>query len=271
VNILCIDDEPLVLNLMMSQCKELVQKPSVCGFTLADEALGWLRYHDADICLLDIDMPDMDGLVLANKIRELRPSASIIYITAYDSFAVDAFAQHVSGYLLKPVSQERLQAEIDHAIRTSLGKAALASFPRVEIHTFGAFDVLVDGAVVTFNRTKAKELLAYLVDRQGGVTRAEAFSILWNDGAYDRRMQKQLDVVIRSLRSTLDRHGVGDIVRLDAGKLSLRTELVSCDLYRFLAGDADAVRSFRGEYLSQYDWACESEGRLDLIWQRNAH
>ncbi len=270
MNIVCVDDEPLVLSLTKSQCKAIMQAPDVFGFTRSDEALAWLRKHPVDICLLDIDMPDMSGLTLANRIRELHPNACIIYQTAYDSFAVDAFEQHVAGYLLKPVSQERLQAEIDHALRTHLGQMDLAALSHVLIRTFGTFDLLVDGTVVSFNRAKAKELLAYLVDRQGGsITRREAFSILWNNGAYDRRMQKQLDVIIRSLRSTLDDYGIGDIMGLDAGRLFLRTELVSCDLYRFLAGDPEAIRSFRGEYLSQYEWARESEGRLELMWQRN--
>ncbi len=268
MNIVCVDDEPLVLDLVVSQCKALTQAPTVHGFTRSGEALGWLRDHAADVCLLDIDMPDMDGLSLANKVLELQPDACIIYLTAYDSFAVEAFAQHVSGYLLKPVSQQRLQAEVDHAIGAYSSSVGHTLPPRAKIRTFGTFDLLVDGNIVTFGRAKAKELLAYLVDRQGGsVTRKEAFSILWGDGVYDRGKQKQLDVMIRSLRATLDSHGVGNIVALDAGRLSLRTELVDCDLYRFLAGEPGAVRSFRGEYLQQYEWARESEGRLDLMWQ----
>ena len=53
--------------------------PAVHGFTRSGEALGWLRGHATDVCLLDIDMPDMDGLALANKVRERRPDACIIY------------------------------------------------------------------------------------------------------------------------------------------------------------------------------------------------
>ena len=270
MNIVCVDDEPLVLRLVVAQCKSLVQAPDVQGFTHTSDALAWLHDHPVDICLLDIDMPDTNGLVLANSIRELHPNVGIIYLTAYDSFAVDAFEQHASGYLLKPVSQERLQAEVDHAIRIQLGQLSIAALSHVLIRTFGTFDLLVDGSVISFGRSKAKELLAYLVDRQGGsVTRREAFSILWSRGAYDRRMQKQLDVVIRSLRATLDEHGVGNIVGLDSGKLFLHTELVDCDLYRFLAGDPQAIRGFRGEYLSQYEWACESEAHLYLLWQQD--
>ena len=47
------------------------------------------------------------------------------------------------------------------------------------------------------------------------------------------------------------------------------TELVDCDLYRFLAGEPQAIRGFRGEYLSQYEWACESETHLYLLWQQD--
>ena len=123
MNIVCVDDEPLVLGQILSQCKTLAQSPDVFGFTRSDEALAWLREHPADVCLLDIDMPDMNGLELANRVRELCPNASVIYVTAYDSFAVQAFEQHVSGYLLKPVSQERLQAEVDHALGSRPGNA----------------------------------------------------------------------------------------------------------------------------------------------------
>lgn len=134
------------------------------GFTQSSEALAWLEDHPADICLLDIDMPDMSGLALADRILEQHPNANIIYLTAYDSFAVEAFTQHVSGYLLKPVSQERLQAEVDHALRMRPTGTKPAPSPHVLIRTFGTFDLLVDGAIVAFDRAKAKELLAYLVD-----------------------------------------------------------------------------------------------------------
>ena len=61
---------------------------------------------------------------------------------------------------------------------------------------------------VSFRLSKAKEILAYLVDRQGvGVTRSEVFATVWEDQPYDRRMQKQLDVYIRSLRDTLREFG----------------------------------------------------------------
>ena len=255
------DDEALILGLTVSMLRELPGAPEVEGFRLAPEALRWLKDNDADIALLDINMPEIDGLTLAARVKELRPDIAIIFLTGYSEYAVDAFGLHASGYLLKPVSPERLAAEIDYAMA---GRQTKNSPPHIVVRTFGEFDVLVDGRPVVFNRMRAKELLAYLIDRQGGfVTRANAFAALWEDGLYDRSMQKQLDVVIRSLRTTLDEYGIGDIVEIHKGSMRVVPEKLDCDLYRFFKGDIEAVDAYRGEYMSAYSWASLTESYVD--------
>ena len=138
---------------------------------------------------------------------------------------------------------------------------------RVQIRTFGLFDVFIDGSPVVFRMAKCRELLAYLVDRQGSsVSRAELSAALWEDRPYDRRQQKQLDVYIRSLRETLAEYGIGDILEMKRGTLRVVPERFSCDVYRFFAGDADAVNAYRGEYMSAYPWASLTEGTL--FWRQ---
>ncbi len=119
---------------------------------------------------------------------------------------------------------------------------------------------------MVFSRARAKELLAYLIDRQGGfVTRANVFSVLWEDGLYNRSMQKQLDVVIRSLRTTLEEYGICDIIELHKGSLRAVPEKLDCDLYRFFKGDVEAVDAYRGEYMSAYSWASLTESYMDRV------
>ena len=133
----------------------------------------------------------------------------------------------------------------------------------IVMKTFGGFDCLVDGKAIPFRQAKCKELLAYLVDRRGSsVTRAEAFAILWEDRLYDRSMQKQLDVIIRRLRATLLEYGISEILEMKSGTMRIHPELLDCDLYRFLSGDAEAVRAYRGEYMSGYSWAELTEGYM---------
>ena len=59
-------------------------------------------------------MPDMNGIVLAARIKERWPDANILFLTAYREFAFDAFSVHPCGYLLKPVTLDALQKEIDY-------------------------------------------------------------------------------------------------------------------------------------------------------------
>ena len=134
---------------------------------------------------------------------------------------------------------------------------------RVRIETFGYFNILLDGKPVVFKRNKAKELIACLVDRQGKfVSRKDLFYIVWEDDDYDRAKQKYLDTIIRSLRDTLEEYKISDIFEMEKGLMRVVPDKFDCDLYRFLNKDRQAIESFRGEYMSSYSWASETEGFL---------
>lgn len=257
---ICVDDEKLIADYVASLCRDLPPITEAAAFTRARDALAWLRENGADLALLDIDMPDMNGLALAAEIKALRPDIAIVFLTGFSEYAVDAFALRASGYLLKPVSRDRLAAEVSAVLS---GRRA-ETRAHIEARTFGPFDLLVDGTPVAFRQAKCKELLAYLTDRQGGgVTRAEAFSILWEDRMYDRPMQKQFDVILRSLRDTLAEHGAGEILDVQKGVLRVRPERIVCDAWRFFSGDAGAVNAYRGEYMTGYAWGADTESYMN--------
>lgn len=256
---ICVDDEAQVLNHIVSSCQKLRLLDEVKGFTGAQDALEWLERHPADLALLDIDMPGMNGLELAGRIRKIHPDISIIFITAFSQYALEAYEVHPVSYLLKPFDQARLAREVEYA----LGGRTARKPAHIMMQTFGHFEILVDGTALAFRRSKSKELLAYLVDRRGaGVTRQDAFAALWEDRPYDVSMQKQMDVVIRSLRDTLQKYGIGDVFELKSRNLRVRPEMIDCDLYRFLEGDEEAVNAYFGEYMSQYTWASNTEAQL---------
>lgn len=263
MKIVCVDDEMLVLGLTVSMCRELPQKPEVTGFENAADALAYLKDNYADIVILDINMPDIDGITLANRIKEVQPEAALIFLTGYSDYAVDAFALHASGYLLKPVSRERLASEVEYVIADKKQRRSTAP---IVVKTFGEFEVYARGEMVHFSRERSKELLAYLVDRQGGgVSRANAFAMLWEDEAYDRKMQKQFDVIVRSLNATLDEYGISEMFEMNKGLLRVVPQKFDCDLYHFIKGDKDYINLYRGEYMSSYSWASLTEAYLDRI------
>jgi len=243
----------------VSMCRELPQISEVIGFTRSDEALAWLEYNPVDLALLDIDMPGMNGLELAAAIKTRWPDTAVIFLTGYSQYAVDAFSVRASGYLLKPVSKEKLAEEVTYA----LSKKTKDLSGHIVVRTFGNFDIFVDGKQVKFKMARCKELLAYLIDKQGsGVTRPELFEVLWEGRLYDRKMQKQLDVYIRSLRATLQEYGIEEIFEMQKGAFRIRSEKITCDAYLFFAGDSDIINSFRGEYMSSYTWASITESLM---------
>lgn len=251
---ICVEDEANTLEYLLDRCRELPRLDSVEGFTRAREALDWLESHPVDIAFLDIDMPDMDGITLAARVKEKYPGIAVVFLTAYKQFAYDAMSVRPTGYLLKPITGEALSREVEYALTGRFESA----YPRARIvvRTFGNFDVFIDGEMLVFSRSKSKEVLAYLVDQQGsGVRRGDIYRMLWQEEEYGHSQQKYLDVVIRSLRETLKKAGISHILEIKGGLLRVIPESFDCDLYGFIKGDPEAVRAYRGRYMSNYEWA----------------
>ena len=256
---ICVDDERILSEELAAMCMELPQIHEAKSFVWASEALDWLEKNPVDLALLDIDMPEINGIQLAAAIKNKWPETAIIFITGYSQYAVDAFAVRAVGYLMKPVSKEALAADVSYALSGRHKKLA----GHVVIKTFGLFDVFVDDKPVRFRMAKCKELLAYLVDRQGsGVTRAELSSVIWEDRVYDRKQQKHLDTYIRVLRQTLKEYGIEKIMEMQAGSLRVNPEQFVCDAYLFFSGDSDMINAYRGEYMTNYSWASITEGTM---------
>lgn len=78
----------------------------------AKEALSLIEALDYDVVFLDIQMPGMSGMDLARVLKEKRPQLNVVFISAHEQYAVDAFAVQVVDYLLKPVSSERIAETI---------------------------------------------------------------------------------------------------------------------------------------------------------------
>ena len=259
---ICVEDERLLMEDTLAMCRTLSAITEAEGFTSPKEALMWAQAHPVDIALLDIDMPGMNGLELAARIKAISPATAVIFVTGFSEFAKDAFAVRATGYLMKPVTRDALAKEVEYARSLRLPEPDKDN-SEIVVKTFGSFDVFLRGKPIKFKIAKCKEMLAFLVDRQGGsVTRPELSAALWEDRPYDRKQQKQLDVYVRALKETLAEYGLSRMFEMERGTLRVVPETFSCDAYRFFAGDPAAVNAYRGEYMVSYPWASLTEGFL---------
>ena len=129
MDILICDDEPLAverLSRLVSQMGHQVIATAAYG----QQAIEMVQFYQPDVVLLDIQMPEMDGLTCAQYLRQMEPSPAIVFCTAYDQHALDAFKSHAEGYLLKPIMQQELQQVLDQL--TKLTQAQMSNLKQKE-------------------------------------------------------------------------------------------------------------------------------------------
>ena len=109
MKILIVDDEPLARERLHRHILEIDGDYDIIEAENGLAALQQSEQHHPDIVLLDIRMPGMDGIETAGKLSELETPPAIIFTTAFDEYALDAFDSHAIAYLLKPIRKEKLE------------------------------------------------------------------------------------------------------------------------------------------------------------------
>ena len=254
---IAVDDEALMLGALAKAVSASPDITSVTKFSDCESAIEHVRLNPVDLAFLDINMRGMGGLSLAEKILRLRPECKIIFCTGYEEYAIPAFKLHAAGYLLKPISAADVQGEIDNI------KGIRRREKPLVVKCFGNFEVYVNGERLSFKRSKTKELLAFLVDRNGaGVTVAEIGVALWENDE-EQKNQNYIHQLFYDLRNTLETVGVGEIFKRNNYLYSVDPEKLDCDYYSFLKSGKP---NFYGEYMAQYSWA---EKTCGLLWENS--
>ena len=247
---IAVDDEALMLGALVKAISASADISEVTKFSDCEEALEFIRNNHADIAFLDINMRGMGGLALAEKILSARPDCRIVFCTGYEEYAIPAFKLHASGYLMKPISAEDVQTEIDN-IKGLRQKEKLLT-----VQCFGNFEVYVKNEKLMFKRLKTKELFAFLVDRRGaGMTAKQICAVLFHDDTDDNKNSAYLRQLVLDLKNTLKSVGAENVLRHETPCYRVDTSLIQCDYISYLE---TGKPEFHGEYMAQYSWAEET-------------
>ena len=247
MKVIAVDDEALMLGALVAAVSESPDIAEVAKFSDCEEALEYVKNTPIDIAFLDINMRGMGGLALAEKIVSARPNCKIVFCTGYEEYAIPAFKLHASGYLMKPISAEDVQGEIDN----------IKGVHRIEkpltIKCFGNFEVYANNEKLMFKRLKTKELLAFLVDRNGaGMTAKQICAVLFPDDTDDNKNSAYLRQLVLDLKNTLKSVGAEGVLRHETPCYRIDTNLIKCDYISYLE---TGKPEFLGEYMTQYSWA----------------
>ena len=247
---IAVDDEALMLGALVAAVEASPDITSVAKFSDCEAALECAKSNPIDIAFLDINMRGMGGLALAEKIVAVHPGCKIVFCTGYEEYAIPAFKLHASGYLLKPISAEDVQAEIDNIKGVKQKEKLLA------VRCFGDFEVYVKDEKLVFKRLKTKEFFAFLVDRNGaGMTAKQICATLFPDDMDDTKNLAYLRQLVKDLKNTLKSVGAENVLCHETPCYRVDTSLIKCDYISYLE---TGKPEFHGEYMTQYSWAEET-------------
>ena len=244
---IAVDDEALMLGALVAAIEASPDITEVNKFSNCEKALEFVKEKAVDIAFLDINMRGMGGLALAEKIIAASPDCKIVFCTGYEEYAIPAFKLHASGYLMKPISAEDVQGEIDNIIGVRLKEKPIT------VKCFGNFEVYVNKQKLMFKRLKTKELFAFLIDRNGaGMTAKQICAVLFPDDSDDNKNAAYLRQLVLDLKNTLKSVGAEGVLCHETPCYRVDTSLIRCDYISYLE---TGKPEFHGEYMTQYSWA----------------
>ena len=201
IRILCVSDNQNLIKQMGSVVKEIL--PSSDVYKESKITVKDVKKYKPQIILLS---SNIDNFNVAKEINAEEIKTIVIFVGAEKIDAYDAIKAHAKGFILEPLTKENFKEEI-------ISLNLFDKKKRIEVKTFGNFDILLDGQSLKFTRSKSKELIAYLIDKKGtSVSSSELIVNLWEEHDVDRTTRSMLHNLIADIRQVLTKHDILDII-----------------------------------------------------------
>ncbi len=275
IETIIIDDERPALRELEFLLKDNESIKIIGSYTNPFEGFEAVRVRKPKAVFLDIDMPKRPGLELASMILEFSPHTDIIFVTAYDKYAIEAFEMQALDYIMKPIAKERLDKTISKLIKEN--NIDISNEQKdVEITCLGEFSVSNSNGEIKWRTEKTMELFAYLVHNRGRlVTKEIIIEDLWPETDIDKAIH-QIHNGIYYIRKTLEKLSISNEqinisqmyclrvkdIKLDVDALykcidELKTNMTLENLEKL-----DSI--YTGEYFKGMDWAWADIERAKL-------
>lgn len=284
--VIVVDDEIRALDRFERLAGREPRISSLKKFNDSQQAVEYCRDNGADIAFLDIDMPKISGIKLAQMLQESNPYIVIVFITAHENYALDAFRVHASDYLLKPVAEADLREFFErHELRLQRSTAK-APEQKLYIRCFGSFICCRNqdkSSRIRFRTAKTEELFALLLQYNGmAVSKEQLIDMLWPEAEPDKAAN-YFRVTCTYLRKALEDKGFPGLLCRDRDSYMLNTLQLDCDMLKFMSMSKqgmtmpinysvldDALTLYSAPYFEDkgYEWLGKYSLWLENIYKR---
>lgn len=277
-----IDDEYYALEGLKMELEELGTVKVIGLYEEGQEALENVKLLKPDVVFLDINMSETNGLDLFTELTERLPQLQIVFVTAYQEYAVEAFELDAADYIVKPVRKERLERTIARLQKNVPLSRENHSF---SIQCLGRLSIKIDGkeADIAWRTKKAEEMLAFLACKEGEFVAKEKISeALWPEFDEDKS-KANLYVTYYYLKKQFIKTGFECPLESIRGKMRLKIDEVELDLIQFKTellslqeisedniNHAEQVSQlYKGMLLDghYYDWSTEQAQYFDILYK----
>jgi len=290
VKAIVVDDEPLALHHLAEEIERLSQLEVIGKYRNPKVAIEAIYREHPEVVFLDIEMPEMSGITMAEQIAERLPDVKIVFVTVHDEFAIRAFEISVLDYVLKPLREERLIKTLERLQQSVLTKKSTKPLQAtIMIHCFRCLQFEKVGklpATVRWKTVKSHELFCYLLYKRGQpVRKTSLLEDLWPEIDWQRGVT-QLYTAIYQIRKVLREEEIPiELKNVEEGYLlELNGSTIDTREWEDALNNLPQVTSetleqhirvfsiYRGDYLGDYEymWAEGEKKRLQEKWVQHA-
>lgn len=266
IKTIIVDDEPIITEEMADLLSDYKEYELAGVYSEPLAALEGAKRNTPDCAFLDIEMMGMNGIELAERLLILNQNMEIIFVTAYNHYAAEAFEINAVDYLLKPVSPGRIQKSLERMEKRRAEYLKVADRTCV-VKCFGGFEVLVGEQIIKWSRAKTRELFAYLLQWQGkSLSKYSLCELFWPEHSQEQALA-YLQTSIWTIRKKFKELGFDGIrIEYSDHRYFVSLDGVSCDTMDFekhyrefkKTGETSekelAVSCYQGEYMDGEDW-----------------
>ena len=267
-----VDDEIPVLSLLERMVLATNKIEIIGKFTNAEQALEEIPLLKPDIAFLDVNMPRLSGVELAALLLDYMDDLSVVFVTAYDQYAVQAFKLNALHYLLKPITANDINTVIERIhIKRSTPKSQ--SNHTTEVILFGNMRLIINGETIEFLTPKILELLALLIThRDKGISKWAIIDILWGESPIEKS-QQNLHTIIYRIKKMFKTYNLNISIKAKGSIYSMELSNVFCDVAEYDKSmtqkiDVNSVSLPHYEQLISY-YQGDFLGDKDYLWSIN--